>query len=67
MAYTPQLSESAATTLQRISWAVGKPMAQTIEGIFKKLPTIMDSKEVCRCCKDHSKCSFCAFNDREAA
>jgi len=67
MAYTPQLSKSAAITLQRISWAIDTTMDQTIEGIFRKLPSIMDRERICQKCKDHSKCSFCAFNDREAA
>ena len=63
MAYTPALSIAASATLRRIAWTVGKPMTQTMEAIFKKLPSMIDKEKVCECCKDPSACSICGFGN----
>jgi recombinational DNA repair protein RecR len=63
MAYTPELSISASATLRRIAWTVGKPMTQTMEAIFMKLPSMIDKQKVCECCKDPSACSICGFGN----
>lgn len=67
MAYTPELNESASATLRRIAWSLGKPMTQTMNAIFIKLPTLMDKEKVCETCRDPSACNICGFNGNEAA
>jgi len=67
MAYTPELNESASVTLRRLAWALGKPMTRTLNVIFIKLPTLIDSQKVCECCKDRSACHICGFNGNKAA
>ena len=64
MAYTPELSDAGSATLRRIAWTVGKPMTQTIEAIFMKLPSMIDKQKVCQCCKDPSVCSICGFGTK---
>ena len=67
MAYTPELSESASATLRRIAWSLGKPMTQTMNAIFIKLPNLMDRDKICKSCRDPSACSICGFNWNKAA
>jgi len=64
MAYTPEFSMKASSTLRRIAWAVGKPMTKTAEDIMDFLPQILDKKEVCKKCRDKSKCKTCVFFGR---
>lgn len=66
MAYTPELSIGASATLRRIAWTVGKPMTQTMEAIFMKLPSMIDKQKVCECCKDPSACCICGFGGIES-
>ena len=61
MAYTPELSMRASSTLRRISWALGVPMTQGIEFLFEYLPQILDREKVCQGCRDRTKCLQCAF------
>lgn len=67
MAYTPELTESASATLRRIAWSLGKPMTQTMDAIFIKLPNLMDKDKICESCRDPSACNICGFNGNEAA
>ena len=64
MAYTPEFSMQASSTLRRIAWAVGKPMTKTAEDIMQFLPQIIDKKIVCKNCRDKSKCKNCVFHGR---
>ncbi|MFC1816437.1 hypothetical protein ACFL0M_10995 [Thermodesulfobacteriota bacterium] len=61
MAYTPELSLKASSTLRRISWGLDVPMTQGIEFVFEYIPKIVDRKKVCQGCRDKSKCSGCVF------
>ena len=65
MAYTPELSDAGSATLRRIAWSLGKPMTQTINVIFEYLPKFFDKNEVCRCCKDPTRCNTCRFETIE--
>ena len=67
MAYTPELSDSASATLRRIAWSLGKPMTQTMNAIFEKIPNLMDRDKICESCRDPSACNICGFNGNEAA
>jgi len=64
MAYTPEFSMKASSTLRRIAWAVGKPMTKTAEDIMEFLPQVIDKKIVCKKCRDKSKCKNCVFFGR---
>jgi len=64
MAYTPELSMKASSTLRRIAWAVGKPMTKTAEDIMDFLPQVIDKKLVCKKCRDKTKCNDCVFYGR---
>ena len=46
MAYTPELNDASAATLRRLAWAVGKPMTQTMNAIFMKLPSMCDKQKI---------------------
>ncbi len=65
MPYTPELDNSACTTLRRLSWAIGEPMTKTMKEVFKFLPLLMDSGKVCSECEDTSKCNECYFNQKK--
>ena len=62
MAYTPELSMRASSSLRRIAWAMDLPMTSAIERVFETLPQILDTRLICEACRDKSKCSDCAFN-----
>ena len=61
MAYTPELSYQHSCTLRRIAWALGLPMTEAIEMVFDYVAKVIDSKAICRSCKDPSRCDGCAF------
>ncbi len=61
MAYTPELSGKSSFTLRRIAWALGVPMTEAIEEVFDYLPSILDSKKVCKFCSDKTRCKDCVF------
>ena len=62
MAYTPELSMQSSRTLRRIAWALGLPMTEAIERVFKHVPGILDKEKVCKACKDKTGCSECEFS-----
>ena len=62
MAYTPELSMGASSSLRRIAWALNVPMTKAIERVFETLPLILDKRLICEACRDKSKCSTCGFN-----
>ena len=62
MAYTPELSVGASSSLRRIAWAMNLPMTKTLERVFETLTQILDTRLICEACRDKSKCSDCAFN-----
>ena len=62
MAYTPELSYESSCTLRRLAWAMGMPMTQAIEEVFRYIPNIVEKKKVCEGCRDKTKCYECAFN-----
>jgi len=62
MAYTPELSMGASSSLRRIAWALNVPMTKAIERVFETLPQILDTRLICESCRDKSKCPECAFN-----
>ena len=64
MAYTPELSVKNAATLRRIAWALEVPMTEAMEKIFEFIPTLLDSRKVCKKCKDKTRCNDCVFNNR---
>jgi len=63
MAYTPQLSKEASSTLRRIAWAMHAPMTSTLESIMTVMPRYMKREQVCKACRDRSNCMECAFNE----
>ena len=64
MAYTPELSMGASSSLRRIAWAMNLPMTKTLEMVFETLPQILDTRLICEACRDKSKCPECAFNSQ---
>jgi len=64
MAYTPELSMGASSSLRRIAWAMNLPMTKTLERVFETLPQILDTRLICESCRDKSKCPECAFNSQ---
>jgi hypothetical protein len=62
MAYTPELSQEHSGILRRIAWALELPMTKAIEEVLDHVGTLIDSKKVCRACRDRSFCKDCSFN-----
>ncbi len=62
MAYTPELSMEASSSLRRIAWALNVPMTKAMEKIFEYLPKILDREKICEGCRDKTKCQECGFN-----
>jgi len=60
--YSPQFSAIAAVSVRRLAWALGKSMIDTMDYVVMRLPSIIDQAEVCKSCRDNSRCSFCAFS-----
>jgi len=64
MAYTPELSNYQSCTLRRIAWALEMPMTRTMNEVIEYVSNVIDNKRICDSCKDKSKCTSCAFNDK---
>ena len=62
MAYTPELSMGASSSLRRIAWALNMPMTKAMEKVFEYLPKILDREKICEGCRDKTKCQECRFN-----
>jgi hypothetical protein len=62
MAYTPELSQEYSGILRRIAWALEIPMTKAIEEVLQHAGALIDSKKVCRACRDRSFCKDCSFN-----
>jgi len=62
MAYTPELTYENSCSLRRIAWAKGKPMTSVINQIIETVAQALDHSEICKFCKDKSKCTNCRFN-----
>ena len=62
MAYTPELTYEASSTLRRIAWSLNKPMTKSLEWILTDLVKIIPSGAICEACKDQTKCALCPFN-----
>jgi len=61
MAYTPELSHESSCTLRRIAWFLKKPMTSAIEWCFEELSKHLNAEEICKACKDPSRCESCCF------
>lgn len=64
MAYTPELSQRHSGTLRRIAWAINKPMTKTMEQVFESVGKGLNSKKICKACRDDSFCGDCVFNGK---
>lgn len=62
MAYTPELSYQHSCTLRRIAWALNKPMTKAIEDVFDHIARTVDAQEICKACRDKTRCGNCSFN-----
>jgi len=62
MAYTPELSQEHSGALRRIAWALEIPMTKAIEEVLDYVGTIIESKKVCKACRDKSFCKDCLLN-----
>jgi len=65
MAYTPELSPKASSTLRRIAWALKVPMTKAIEMVFEYIPEIVERRRVCEMCRDKRKCRSCSFKSTD--
>jgi len=67
MAYTPELSYENSCALRRIAWFLKKPMPSTMEWCFTELAKHLPAEEICKACKDPSRCRDCAFKSARGA
>jgi len=68
MAYTPELTRTGSATLRRLAWFRGKPMTKTLEAFLEATArTFAEIRpgDVCKTCRDDSKCDCCPFNVKE--
>jgi hypothetical protein len=65
--YTPQLSDFSVISLRRLAWAMGTTMGAAFTRMVRLMPTMVDPGLVCQCCKDRSKCAYCAFSKQVTA
>ena len=65
MAYTPELSDEASCTLQRIAWALCMPMTVAMDIIMRVIPLIIDRDKVCEGCRDKNGCADCSFSQEK--
>jgi len=63
MVYTPKLSYENSCVLRRIAWSLGAPITFVINWSIEELANHLDADEICRACKDQSKCSTCPFHN----
>jgi hypothetical protein len=59
--YSPQFSQSAAVSVRRLAWALGKPMPATVDLMVQLVSSIVDQEKVCLACKDKTRCLACGF------
>jgi len=65
MAYTPELSQEGSSTLRRLAWSLNKPMTKTLEIVVEEYSKSVEQEEICKYCKDKTKCDHCVFNNRK--
>jgi len=65
MAYSPQLSRKDSSTLRRIAWARNEPMTRTIQIVIDEYSKSVEQEQICKYCKDKSKCNDCIFNGKK--
>jgi len=58
--YAPKFSEIAAVTVRRLAWAMGANMGQAVDVLVKALPAFIKTEEICKLCRDKTKCAACA-------
>ena len=65
MAYTPELSQEGSSTLRRLAWSLNKPMTQTLEIVIDEYSKSVEQEQICKYCKDKSKCNECILMERK--
>ena len=65
MAYTPELSQEGSSTLRRLAWSLNKPMTKTLEIVVEEYSKSVEQEQICKLCRDKTKCSHCVFNSRK--
>jgi len=65
MAYTPELSFRNSCNLRRLAWSLNKPMTQTLEIVVEEYSKSVEQEQICKLCRDKTKCSHCVFNNRK--
>ena len=65
MTYTPELSRKDSATLRRIAWGLNRPMTKTIEIIIEEYSKSIEQEQICKSCRDKTKCDHCVFNNRK--
>jgi len=65
VAYSPYLSGRDSSTLRRIAWARNEPMTRTIQIVIEEYSKSIKKEQICKLCRDQSKCNGCIFNGKE--
>jgi len=65
MAYSPYLPGKYSSTLRRIAWALNEPMTRTIQIVIDEYSKSVEQEQICKLCRDKTKCSHCVFNNRK--
>jgi len=65
MAYTPELSFRNSCNLRRLAWSLNKPMTKTLEIVVEEYSKSVEQEQICKSCRDKTKCDHCVFNNRK--
>jgi hypothetical protein len=65
MAYSPYLPGKYSSTLRRIAWARNEPMTRTIQIVIEEYSKSVEQEQICKSCRDKTKCDHCVFNNRK--
>ena len=65
MAYTPELLQEGSATLRRLAWHLNKPMTKTLEIVVEEYAKAIEQEQICKSCRDKTKCDSCVFNNRK--
>jgi len=64
MAYTPELSRKDSSTLRRLAWGLNRPMTKTIQIVIEEYSKSVEQEQICKSCRDRTKCNECMFNGK---
>jgi hypothetical protein len=60
--YVPKISKTSLCRLQRIAWAINRPMTKTLDSFVEFIARHINQQAVCNACLDSSQCDTCGLD-----